>query len=242
MAQPKQPLKGASDGFEGDMAGLGLADVIQLNAQNHFSGCVTVQNGESRGLVFFRDGEIIHVEQGESVGEEAFCDILEWPTGRFSSQPNLATTRSTIQKAWQHLLLDAYRQLDERRAARQGKPPPIRREAPARPAGAGGIIEKLRRIAGVAYAVVQTKDGVRVEDDSYEGETLAGQAVYLAMVGKRLGSVLQTGEVNSAAVQGAGRHLLLFAAKSHYLSILVQSESQVGAVEAEVRKVLAASR
>ncbi len=43
-------------------------------------------------------------------------------------------------------------------------------------------------------------------------------------------------------MQGAARHLLLFATKSHYLSVLVHGESQVGAVETEVRRAFAANR
>ncbi len=242
MASPNESLKRPGDGFEGEIVGLGLSDVIQLNVHNRFSGCITVQYEQARGLLFFRDGEIIHAEQGGKIGEEAFYDILEWPAGRFSLQKNVATTRSTIQKNWQHLLLDAHRVLDERRAGRKGQPPRVPQEAGAKPAGPSEIIEKLRRIPGVAYAVLQTKEGLRAGDDSYEAEVLAGQAIYLAIVGKQLGSVFQAGEVASATVQGAARHLVLFATKNHYLSVLVHGESQVGAVEAEVRRALAGNR
>ncbi len=242
MAPVNESLKRVPDGFEGEIVGLGLSDVIQLNVHNRFSGCITVQYGQARGLLFFRDGEIIHAEQGGKVGEEAFYDILEWPAGRFSLQPNVATTRASIQKNWQHLLLDAHRVLDERRAGRNGQPPPVPQEPSARLAGPNEIIERLHRIPGVAYAVLQTKDGVRVGDDSFEAETLAGQAIYLAIVGKQLGAIFQAGEVNSAMVQGASNHLLLFATKNHYLSVLVRGDSQAGAVEAEVRRALAGNR
>lgn len=90
----------AADGFEGSIAGLALSDVIQLEVQSRFSGCIAVQNGQARGLIFFRDSEIVHAELGGKTGEDAFCDILEWPNGRFSLQPNVSTTRS-------HLLLFA---------------------------------------------------------------------------------------------------------------------------------------
>src|SRR5919108_369740 len=97
------------DGFEGEISGFGLSDIIQLNAQNRFSGCIEVHYEGRRGLVFMRDGEIVHAEHGGIVGEAAFYEILSWPGGRFSLQENLATTRSTIQKSCQFLILEAHR-------------------------------------------------------------------------------------------------------------------------------------
>ncbi len=231
--------KRVPDGFKGEIAGLGLSDVIQLSVHNRFSGCITVQYADSRGLIFFRDGEIIHAEQGEKVGEDAFCNILAWPAGQFSLQPNVATTRSTIQKGWQHLLLEAHRLIDERRAGRRERLPSFPPGAPTRPPSASAIVERLRRIPGVAFVVVQGKDGVRVGDNGHEADVLAGQSAYLAMVGKQLGSIFRVGEVRSAAVQGTSRHLVLFAAHNHYVSVLVHGESQVRAVDAEVRRTLA---
>ncbi len=239
MAPPDEAPRRPSDGFTGEIAGLGLSDVIQLNVHSRFSGCITVRYQDGRGLIFFRDGEIIHAEQGERVGEDAFCNILAWPAGQFSLQPNVASTRSTIQKGWQHLLLEAHRLIDERRAGRRDGLPSIPQGAPAIRRNGSAIIESLRRIPGVVFAVVQGKDGARAGDNSHEADVLAGHSVYLAMVGKQLGSVFRAGEIHSAAVEGATRHLLLFAAKNHYASVLVHGKSQLRAVDAEVRRTLA---
>jgi len=42
-------------GFEGGVAGLGLADLIQLNAGSRFSGCYRVRHDDRVGLIFFRE-------------------------------------------------------------------------------------------------------------------------------------------------------------------------------------------
>ncbi len=237
MAHSKEPLQNVAEGFEGEVAGFELSDIIQVKAQNRFSGCIDVAYEERRGLVFLRDGEIIHAEQGDIVGEEAFYAILAWPGGRFSLQPNVATTRSTIRKGCQHLLLEAHRLIDERKVGRRNEPPPSPTAAP-RPLPTVVLMEKVRAIPGVARAVLQGKDGSRIEDDGYEEEVLAGQALYLAMIGRQLGATFQAGEVHSAVVHGTKHHLLLFAAKSHLLCVLVDGEAQLGNVEAEVRKML----
>jgi predicted regulator of Ras-like GTPase activity (Roadblock/LC7/MglB family) len=241
MASSDSPRQ-AGDPAEttGEIVGLSLTDVIQINHHNRFSGCIAIESTAGNGLLFFRDGEIIHAEQGSRVGEEAFCDVLEWPPGKFRLQPNVTTTRATIQKGSQHLLLDAHRALDERRAGRKpAAPPPPAGPAPAR---SSEVIERLRRIPGVAYAALHGKDGSQVGDDSYQAEILSGQAVFLSMLGNQLGGVFQAGPVVSAVVQGTTNHLVLFSTKSHFLSVLVQGGTQAGAVENEVRRALTPPR
>jgi predicted regulator of Ras-like GTPase activity (Roadblock/LC7/MglB family) len=237
MARSNEPAESAADGFEGAIAGLGLSDIIQLNVQNRFSGCIEVHYEDKRGLIFMKDGEIVHAEQGSISGEPAFYDILAWPGGRFVLQEKVATTRSSIRKSCNFLILEAHRLIDERRAGRGAPPPP-----PAKPGSAAALVERLRQILGVTYALLQGKDGARVGDDSYEAEVLSGQAIYLSMVGQRLGAHLGTGELVSAVVEGEARHLLFFVAKNLVLTVLADPAAQVGAVEAEVRKALAPAR
>jgi len=239
---PQSEARGSfHDGFEGEITGLGLADLIQLAAHNRFSGCVDVRAEGRRGLIFFREGEIVHAEQGAKVGEGAFQDVLRWPAGKFSLQPNLVSTRSTIRKGWEHLLLEAHRVIDEDRAGLgHVTPAPTPTPPPGRPAAAG--LERLRRIPGVAGVVLQRRDGSPLGDDSYPAEVLAGQALYLAMVGEQLGAVFRTGEILSASVQGERHHLLLFASRGHFLTVLAHGEAEVGPLDTEVRRQLGGGR
>jgi len=230
----------AAGGFEGSVAGLSLTDVIELNANNHFSGCVSVSHDLRAGLIFFRDGEVIHAEHEGIRGEEAFYEIMQWPGGRFSVEPNVATTSRTIERSWKFLLMEAHRLMDERRS---GRLPPARRIPPPPVQGTGGsFMHRIRQIQGVACAVLLGKDGSRVGDDSYETETLQGQTAYLALLGKRLGEIFLAGEVLAATVHGREQHLLLLASRTSDLSVLVKGDAQPGAVEAEIRKLVAARR
>jgi len=98
----------AATGFEGEVAGLGLTDIIQVNATNGFSGLVRVQHDDDTGAIFFRDGDIVHAELGKKTGEEAFFEIISWQAGRFTVQTNVFTALRTIQKSCGHLLLEAH--------------------------------------------------------------------------------------------------------------------------------------
>jgi predicted regulator of Ras-like GTPase activity (Roadblock/LC7/MglB family) len=238
----EKPSKSAAAGFDGDISGLGLTDIIQLDVVNRFSGCIDVAYEDRRGLVFLKDGEVVHAEQGGAIGEAAFYEIVSWPEGHFSHKENVATTRRTIEKSCQFLLLEAHRLMDEGGSprARPSAPPP---GAPAaKPPSAVALLETLRTIPGVVYAVIEGKGGGRVGDDSYEGEVVSGQAQYVEMVGRMLGEKLRAGEIRSAVVQGATRHVLLFVAKSHLIAVLVDPGARVGAVEGAVRKALAQGR
>lgn len=243
MAAERIVNRGAA-GFEGEIAGLGLSDVIQLNVVNRFSGCIDVQFEDRRGLIFLKDGEIVHAEQGDTSGETAFYEIVSWPAGRFSHQENVATTRSTIRKSCQFLILEAHRLMDERRADRATRtaPPPLPAAPAPRATSAAALLQALRAIPGVLFAVIQGKDGGRIGDDSYQGEVLAGQALYVAMIGRQMAERLQAGEAHSAVVHGTDRHVVLFTTRSHLIALLVNAAAQVGAVEAAARKALAHGR
>jgi len=241
MARPDDSASASNAGFEGGIAGLELTDLIQLNARNRFSGCFKIQHEENLGLIFFRDGEIVHAEQGTKAGEEAICDILGWPRGHFSVEPNVVAARRTIQKKCEHLLLDAHRVLDERRARREPAatppPPPL-----PKPVTAGAAVQVVRALPGVADAVLLTKDGKRQGEDGYEADVLAGQTVYLAMVAAELGALFQAGEMRGGSVQGSRQHLLLFATKTHYLGVFAQPDHEPASVEAAIRSALSKSR
>lgn len=220
-------------GFDGGVAGLGLSDLIQLNASSHFSGCFRVRHGDRIGVIFFRDGEVVHAEQDGKIGEDAFCDILGWPRGTFEVEPNVMTARRTIQKTCEHLLLDAHRVLDERRA---GHPDPTA-VAPPKPAKAS-TVEIVRAIPGVVGAVVMTRDGQRLGEGGYEEDALAGQASYLAAAAAEFAALLQAGTLQAAAVKASRQHLLVYMTRSHCLGVAAAPHSDPEAVDAAIRSAL----
>ncbi len=235
----KGSAKGTSAGFEGAIAGLGLADVIQLNGHNRFSGCIAVHYQGSSGLLFFRDGDLIHAEQGARVGEDAFYAVMQWPGGRFSLQPNVATTSHTIRRSTMQVLLDAHRLIDERRAGREPVALPTGAERPAGERDGSGVATAIRNLPGVVYALRLGADGSRLEDDSYPAEALEGQTAYLAMLGRALGEIFGAGELQSAVVHGGAQHLLVMRAGDETVSVLLERSARPEAVANEIRKALA---
>jgi predicted regulator of Ras-like GTPase activity (Roadblock/LC7/MglB family) len=242
MAQEALKQSGGS-GFDGALSGMTLADLIQIKNLNRFTGCLTVEHGRQKGVIFFRDGDLVHAELGEKTGSEAFYAIMLWPGGEFRADPKIVTTCHTVSESLTYLLLEAHRLKDEQaRSAPVSDTPEqaipeenVRQEGPKM----SDINIKLSVIPEVEYAIVQTKDGNPVDDSSYEAATYAANGLYLSLLASQLSNQLGTGELISAAVHGADHHLLLFQSKNHYLNITVTGSSQLGPVEANVRKSLA---
>jgi predicted regulator of Ras-like GTPase activity (Roadblock/LC7/MglB family) len=232
----------SGNGFEGALSGMTLADLIQIKNLNRFTGCLTVEHGRQKGVIFFRDGDLVHAELDEKTGSEAFYAIMLWPGGEFRADPKIVTTCHTVNESLTYLLLEAHRLKDERvRSAPVTDAPHIAPEATVRQEGPkmSEINTKLSAIPEVEYAIVQTKDGNPVDDNSYEATTYAANGLYLSLLASQLSSQLGTGDLISAAVHGIDHHLLLFQSKNHYLNITVTGSSQLGPVEASVRKTLA---
>jgi len=231
-------------GFRGSLEGLAVADMIRLAGSNRFSGCITVSNGQAFGLVFFREGRVIHAEQGERFGEEALHEILAWTSGSFNTEPNVSTTSCTIGKDFRPRAasppaLSAGPLSAGPRTAATAAPPAERGSPAAAVAGAAALVARIRALSGVVYAVLTGKDGSCSGDFSSRAEVQAGRAAYLAAVGGELGRLFSAGVLRSAVLRGGAERMLLLASRNHYLSVLVDAHVDVGAVEDEVRKLLA---
>lgn len=217
------------EGFDGSMVGVSLADLIQLKGTNRFSGCISVEFGGRGGVIFFRDGEIVHAEKGSCEGEEALQRILRWPGGRFTAHPHLATDRHSIRKNRQHLLLDAHRLMDERHRHTGSK-----RE----PAGKTSLCERIRAIGIVSDAITLDFDGVPTGERGPSADRLAAGACFLARLAARIGSRLGTGSPTSMVLEGTREHLFIYTGKHHLLAVAADAGHQSSMIEEAIRRAV----
>jgi len=99
--------------FQGEMEGIQIPDIIQLNCLARVTNAVNFRSGGREGVIFFDNGEIVHAESNGTVGEAAFREILSWPGGQFSTQRNTAPTQKSINKKWEQLLMENVVSVDE---------------------------------------------------------------------------------------------------------------------------------
>ena len=98
-------------GFSGTVTNASLYDIIQLICIGRNSCRMRVRSREKEGLIYFRDGEIVHAECENLRGEEAFYAVVSWELGLFECDVVPAETE-TIQESWDFLLMESMRRLD----------------------------------------------------------------------------------------------------------------------------------
>ncbi|OGB67019.1 MAG: hypothetical protein A2Y94_10345 [Caldithrix sp. RBG_13_44_9] len=101
-------------GFEGNMADLSLAEMIQLLNLNKRSGTMEIAS-DKKGQIIFENGEMIYSIYDEKfLGEEAITQLVMLKKGIFKFEPvvNKKVERN-IQGSTMNVLLEACRFMDE---------------------------------------------------------------------------------------------------------------------------------
>jgi len=99
--------------FKGTVAGVGLADVIQINGLSRSTTLLRVKNGEQLGIIYFLEGQVVHAICGDLEGEEAFFKIMEFKGGRLDSMSYSDLPAQTIDLPVEALIIEAARKMDE---------------------------------------------------------------------------------------------------------------------------------
>ena len=102
---------GSVKGFSGRLENFPLLDVIQMACIARRDGRFEITHKTQIGKVLLERGQIVCVETGRSVGEDALLEILSWETGRFvfSAMRSRRVEKQNIQGSWEHLLMEAVR-------------------------------------------------------------------------------------------------------------------------------------
>lgn len=101
------------------------------------------------------------------------------------------------------------------------------------------ISTKLSVIPEIEQALLMTKEGVVVDDSSYQAELLGANGLFLALFSGQIGSQFGIGEFKAATVHGSEHHLFLFDSKRHHLCVSAKGSANVNSLDSEIRRVLA---
>jgi CheY-like chemotaxis protein len=114
-------------GFSGAISVQTLPDIVQLYVLSNATGALTIRHESGIGSVWFEHGAIPHAVTETSRGEDAFYEIMMWSGGEFSMQLGVLPPERSVASAWQTLLMESCRRLDEARRAEEREE---REEAP----------------------------------------------------------------------------------------------------------------
>lgn len=101
-------------GFEGTLKNIQLTDLIQMCCLSCLSMGISVNKESNKGTIHIKDGNIIHAECEDNVGEDAFYEVMAWESGSFETMAVVTAQEATIDKNYQYLLLEVARMADEK--------------------------------------------------------------------------------------------------------------------------------
>lgn len=99
-------------GFHGNVHGLSLVDILQVLHYGRRDVTVSI-SGAQPSWIHMRGGEIVHAKKGSHVGEEAVREILSTSSGAVSTLSLADDIPQTVSRAFEGLLLDSMRVIDE---------------------------------------------------------------------------------------------------------------------------------
>jgi DNA-binding response OmpR family regulator len=121
---PTQMLESDETVLEGSLSHLDLPGVIQMLAHSLQSGVLYVNAATIDGTMFLSRGELRHAEVGEIIGDDAVIRIIKTCNGAVSGVykfvPGALAGTRTVLRSITELMLEALREIDEERAAREG--------------------------------------------------------------------------------------------------------------------------
>lgn len=122
--QPTQMLESDDTALSGSLTHTDLPGIIQMLAHSRQSGALHINAGPVDGVMFFHEGDVLHAEAGEVVGDDAVIYIVKACNnvgkGVYKFVPGDTASTRTVLRSATELMLDALREIDEEHQAGEG--------------------------------------------------------------------------------------------------------------------------
>ena len=114
MAVQKDSSKHDAE-LQGSIREFNISDIVQFLSGSAKTGRLHLLAGQSgaEGSIVFTEGTVVHAELADSVGEEAFFDLMLWGDGQFAFEPDAESSEKTVRQSSTNLLLEGARRKDE---------------------------------------------------------------------------------------------------------------------------------
>jgi hypothetical protein len=84
-----------------------VVDIIQMCCLGRRSGALQIVKEKNSGLVFLRDGRLVHVETTAERGANALLEIIGWEHAEFAYDRSVRPPVETITVGWDEALIEA---------------------------------------------------------------------------------------------------------------------------------------
>jgi len=184
-----------------------LVDIIQLECLTQSSVILRITSASGDGRIWILKGDIIDSATGDTLGKEAFLEMLSWKAGNFEILPNDMPRPRTIFSSYESLLMETAQTLDESGLTVAGTP-------------AAGLAS-FSRFKGVQFVVAvdatdkSSQEHWGCEDPDRMAEWIQKNAYAL----RALGEKLEAGELTDIEGLGPQRHLAVLVGDDEYLGV-----------------------
>jgi hypothetical protein len=104
--------------IQGTIESTGITSVLQIPSLSNASGKLSVTCGSDMGVVYYRNGKVVHAQLGDLEGQDAVIRLMRWEQGQFEfNDQDINGVPTTIDVDLQYIILEAIRIIDEEKAA-----------------------------------------------------------------------------------------------------------------------------
>ena len=102
-----------NEGFQGTVDGIELMDIVQFNGLSRATAALKVTTRDHEGMIFFKNGEVVHAMCDNESGERAFFTILRFQGGTLQNIRGVEPPTVSITKNLESLLFEVALKSDE---------------------------------------------------------------------------------------------------------------------------------
>jgi hypothetical protein len=161
---------------EGDLSDLTLPSLLQAMSRECSTAILRLQRGPSHGAMYFAEGVLVHAVAGPVTGDEAACELLGWPDGRFRLARDGEPQPRTITDRLARLVVDA----DSGRGRESNGHSAIGGDRNGDEALLHDLLTQLTRLE---------QDTTRLQDGQVEGGTVAALLLVTSVVNAMVAAV-----------------------------------------------------
>ena len=214
--------------LEGDLRMMSLASIIQINCEERNQAQLILNYQGREGIIFFKDGEMIHAETGDLTGEEAVFALLGWEQGAFQLKMDAEPSLRTIEKSWSGVLLEGMRRIDESTA---GWSPdweddfeisgvPTEDDLPQR------ILKAIGSVREVNGALICTLEGkILAQDMPGNADEYRNWGLFFQDKGEMIAGFLDAGSLEQIVLSGSEERFYLQRRKEHLVLLSLSSRA-----------------
>ena len=107
--------KQVSSGMAGSLSEITTTELLQALNLSQKTGSLTLSFPKGEARISLKEGDIIHAEFRDRIGEEAFFEIIKQKRGKFQFKPILSTQEITAPKIgeFMYLMMEAMNRIDD---------------------------------------------------------------------------------------------------------------------------------